>query len=273
MPLALFICIIAMFFINHHKAPQYSIMSFEEYEPIEHDVPYLFKLIKPNQCLFYFGSNHSHNPENEQYSKLEQAWSKFLQLTKGQNCVVIIEGDLRPEHQTEIEAIIKDGETGFISFLAHQHNIVCISPEPDDTYLETQLRKSFSPDYIYYMRFTDIWHQFNELRKNDPTLDLVKYIHKFDDFLGRKNLDQFEKIHEQLFHTTFDVYNDNFLNKLIDSTKPTAITPVHRQNNILRDEYIVHEIHNLIKQGKNIFIVYGAAHAVMQEPAIIKIWN
>jgi hypothetical protein len=123
------------------------------------------------------------------------------------------------------------------------------------------------------MRFTGIWHQFNELRKNDPSLDLAKYVHKFDGFLGHLNLEQFEKIHEQLFHKKFDVYDDNFLSKVIDPTKLTAITPVHRQNNMLRYEYIIHEIHNLIKQGKNIFIVYVAAHAVMQEPAIAKIWN
>lgn len=41
----------------------------------------------------------------------------------------------------------------------------------------------------------------------------------------------------------------------------------------MRDEAIVACIADLIAQGKNIFIAYGATHAVMQRAALESIWQ
>ena len=40
-----------------------------------------------------------------------------------------------------------------------------------------------------------------------------------------------------------------------------------------RDEAIVDRVGELIAQGKNVFIAYGATHAVMQKAAIKSLWD
>ncbi len=271
--------IITYFYFNRHSSkPDHnqtsSLMSFETYQVTEHKVPYSFKLMKPNQSLFYFGSNHAHDPQDEQYPKLTELWHEFLQQTDGKNCIVIVEGGIRRMHPTQTQAIIKDGEAGYATFLAHQASIPCVSIEPNDQYLETQLRKTFSADEVYYMRFTDVWHQFNERKKNGLKRNLKTYLKQFNNFLGNKNLKQFEIIHQQLFQEPFDVDNETKIRDAINlKNNDHIIGKIHRQNNILRDKYIINQIQKLIMQGKNIFIIFGATHAVMQEPALTKIWN
>lgn len=268
--------IIAFFFFktNHHDTQIPSLMSFEAYQATEHEVPYSFKLIKPDQCLFYFGSNHAHDPQDEQYPKLTELWHEFLHQTDGKKCIVIVEGGIRPVHPTKTQAIIKDGEAGYATFLAHQASIPCMSADPDDQYLETELRKKFSAYEIYFMRFTDVWHQFNERRKNGLKTNLKKYLQKFNGFLGHKNLKYFQNLYQQLFDEPFDVNNQTKIRNIINLKDHNHIIgKIHRQNNILRDEYIINQIQTLIDQGKNVFIVFGATHAVMQEPALTKIWN
>lgn len=249
-------------------------MSFETFQATEHKIPYSFKLIKPDQCLFYFGSNHSHDPKNEQYPALTDLWNEFLQQTHGKNCIVLIEGGLRNIQKTQTQTIIKDGEAGYATFLAHQASIPCICADPDDAYLKTELLKQFNVDEINYMRFTDIWHQFNEVAKNDASLNFKKYLQKFHNFLGKKNLKYFQNLHQQFFHEPFDVNNETNIRDTINlKNSDHIIGKIHHQNNVLRDEFIINQIQKLIMQGKNIFIVFGATHAMMQEPAIKNIWN
>lgn len=51
-----------------------------------------FEIEKHNQILFYFGANHSRDPQNGQYSELKKYWDEFLRKTNGKNSIVLIEG-------------------------------------------------------------------------------------------------------------------------------------------------------------------------------------
>ncbi len=271
--------IIRYFWHSHNQSKPQStnavtIMSYEKYKALKHEVPYLFKLIKPQQCLFYFGANHSHDPENEQFLKLTEFWNEFLHQSSGKNCIVVLEGGTRPVHKTKDQAIIKDSEAGYATFLAQQASIPCISPEANDTFLETELLKKFNADDVYFMRFADIWHQFNEIKKNKSHQNFANYIKKFNAFLGYKNLDQFKKIYQHHFHTTFDIDDEEKIRSIINLENDTHIIgKIHQYNNVLRDKFIVNQIKKLIDEKKNIFIVFGATHCVMQEPALKSLWN
>jgi len=249
---------------------QHQIMSYQEYAKIDHDVPYVYRLTKGNQVLFYFGANHSCDPNNEQYPLLEKLWDEFLQLTKGQDAVVLIEGTLRNVQITKQEAITKGGgEGGLVTFLAHQAGIRRFCPEPDEQELNTELQKAFSADEISYRMFAQRCLQFNRYKAVDSDLDFERFYQGYSTRFDFSELSHMKSIHDKLFETPFDPNDEQFF---YNTTNPvddkTIINKVCRQASILRDQCIVDHIQQLIAQGKNIFIVYGSSHAVMQEQAI-----
>ena len=148
------------------------IMSYEEYATIKHGRPYMYTLLKQDQALFYFGANHSCDPENEQYQFFDYFWGEFLQCTNGENSVVLIEGSLRGLHENKHDAITKGGgEGGLLQFLAGQHKITAICPEPDELVVSERLLKTFTADEIDYLHFAQIGLMFHRYRKVNPDLE------------------------------------------------------------------------------------------------------
>jgi hypothetical protein len=247
-------------------------MSYEEYAKIKHGRPYMYTLLKSDQALFYFGANHSCNPENEQYQFFDYFWEEFLNCTQGKNCVVLIEGSLRGKHTTKYDAIVKGGgEGGLLQFYAEQHQISVICPEPDEQFLHEQLLQQYLPDQILYRDFSHICMQFHRYRKVNSNLEFESFYQKYDFPIS---LDGMKKIHTQIFGIEFDITDEKFFYNVsnpVDSR--TIINQVCRSASEIRDEAIVACIQNLIEQEKNIFIAYGATHAVMQKAAIKSLWD
>lgn len=267
----IFLCIVLNFFNIGLYDATHRVMSYQDYTKIKHDIPYVYRFANQNQILFYFGANHSCDPENKQYPLLQQEFSDFLEITKGKNCIVLVEGSLRGVAQTKHEAITEQGgEGGLITLLAHQANIACMCPEPQDEYLHTELLKTFSHDEILYRHFAQICLQFNRYKEGTHlSITFERFHNGYCKKFHFADLDTMKKIHATLFHTAFNPNDKQFF---YDITNPvddaTVINLICRQESILRDQYIVATISKLLAQDKNIFIVYGATHAVMQESAI-----
>ena len=248
------------------------IMSYDEYAIIKHGCPYVYTLSKPNHTLIYFGANHSCDPDNVQYPIFKKFWNQFIEQTHGQNCVVLIEGSLRGQHVNEHNAITQGGgEGGLLQFYAEQHQISTICPEPTKQLLHNQLSQQFSVQEIEYLYFSHIGMQFHRYRKVDPTMDFEQF---YQTYKRPASLDRMKEMHAQLFDTPFDVLDENFF---YNNSNPVGhknkINAVARANSRMRDEAIVQCIADLIKQGKNVFIAYGATHAVMQRAAIESLWE
>jgi hypothetical protein len=79
-----------------------------------------------------------------------------------------------------------------------------------------------------------------------------------------------EVIHCSLFDKAFSLQDKDFFYHITNpvSADYSIINTVCRKASILRDLHIIDYINKLIKNGKNIFIVYGGTHAIMQEPAM-----
>jgi hypothetical protein len=248
------------------------IMSYEKYATIKHGCPYVYTLSKPNQTLLYFGANHSCDPDNVQYSIFKKFWNQFIEQTHGKNCVVLIEGSLRGDHAMEYDAIVKGGgEGGLLQFYADQSNIPAICPEPTQQFLYDQLSQQFSAQEIEYLYFSHIGMQFHRCCKVDSTIEFEQF---YQTYKRPLSLDAMKEIHAQLFDTPFDACDEKFFyNNSNPIGHKNKINAVARANSRMRDEAIVQCIADLIKQGKNVFIAYGATHAVMQRAAIESLWD
>jgi hypothetical protein len=269
-------------FAKAHDHTQHAIMSYTEYAKKRHTSPYMFELSKENQHLFYCGASHSCDPNDKLYPALESFWESFLQKTQGTDCVVLVEGSLRNLHESTCttEAIRRaGGEGGFITFLAQQSNIPVACPEPNEHYVLQQLQEQFSQEQIAYMRLAQVTLSAIRSKKVNHSVSLEEYIESFcathqGFFSIPLTLEMFKNIHNQLFDAPLVLDDEKFFYQITNPVADTTIiNKVCRRASIIRDRHIVDYIRSLLQEGKNVFIVYGHTHAVMQEPAIKSFWR
>jgi hypothetical protein len=236
---------------------------------------YYFEIKKDNQSFFYFGANHSRDIHNSQYKKLKLYWKRFLEETKGENAVVLVEGGVRKIYKNEELAVKGDSEAGFITLLASKVGIPTFSPEPDPLDERDYILKKFSEDelnYYYFSRLANAWNMALE-----PKASFEEYIGRYSERKSKiKNwldfgfpLKEMKEIHKKIIKNNFDKNNKELFALLINPTKKeNPIRQVVIANSTYRNICVVQEVEKLWNKGKNIFIVYGGAHPILQEPAL-----
>jgi len=243
--------------------------------------PYCFEIEKDGQYLYYFGANHSRDIKDEQYQKLEEYWQSFKDKTKNHTKIVLVEGGVRKLWPDEKTAVIKDSEAGYITYLAAKDNIHIESPEPERDAERQFLLQKYSKDqiqYYYFVRIVPVWHR---LPKESQTLDefIKGYAKSLSNGARGEDWNEYDfsfenmkKIHYELFSTIFDENDKDFLRSLGNPTnEKTVINKVARDSSRFRDVYIVSKICDLWAEHKNIFVVFGLAHPIFQEPALRKL--
>ena len=113
------------FFLSVPSLAQ-DLMSYEQYQQIDHGEPYIYQIELNTWKLLYFGSRHSFDPQDQQMDTLAQ---KFKQFAPD---IVITEAF--PENfdfSLDMEEAIKNsGEFGLTWKLADEQNIPIQSMEP-----------------------------------------------------------------------------------------------------------------------------------------------
>lgn len=242
------------------------------------DGPYFYKITNGKQALFYIGANHSHDPKNYQYDKIRDYWNEFLKETDRKNSIVLVEGGKRriPEPEKDFgenDAIKEGGEADFIAYLAFKACIETESPEPDDEFMLKELNKTFSLGEILYYSFVRTADQWNRLP--EPRPDFWEYVEKYikhdKEAIGRPNFDTpkelFIGLHNK-HHSNcgFSEYDQECFHN--DSNPSIPENKVACASSFIRNMHITNEILRLWKEGKNIFVVYGSGHAIVQEKAL-----
>ena len=264
-----------------------SIMTAEEYSKIEHATPYIFELKAGEKELYYFGSPHTSDPSNPLFAEIEAAFNKAnpdIVFVEGMN----VSGDKtkfneRVKSATREEAIDRMGESGLTLKLGVEKGIDWESPEPTDEDLYNDLlAKGFSKDEIFAWDVFHILPQYNRQMKREG---FEKYVSGFiDRFKQTTNWDNFDysyeraiKLGEQIFGEAVDVENDQGALDRIDpipwdekKEKQTILNRIGEASSLFRDKKIVKDILEAFKTHKRVFVVYGASHAAMQEPALKK---
>lgn len=91
------------------------IMTWEKYNSVDKKVrrfPYVFEIEKGKQKLTYFGSQHSKDPKNPQFERIQEEFEDFCRDRNPKDCVVLVEGRARPYIEDRHEAILRGGEGG-----------------------------------------------------------------------------------------------------------------------------------------------------------------
>lgn len=257
------------------------LMSFEEYSIIlnKHERPYFYSIKSSDQFLYYFGSRHTNEPAHPQFEFLQKEWQDFLQKTKisKEKSIVIFEGNVNSNNLVALtpkEVIQKYGESGAIVFWANQEHIPYFRPEPTIEYEAEKLLKEFSKEeifYFYIIRGIVTWQRTIIRKEFDEYLKAN--IKRYQDVFNWSNFDfsfdTVKKMHKQIFGKEFDLNDKEYIAKIPSpSFKESRINEIARKSSTIRNIAILDCIEKYWMEGYNIFVVYGANHAVMQEQAI-----
>jgi len=250
-------------------------MSFEEYSKIKHETPYFYIVRSNEQILYYFGTQHSIDPNHPQFNLLKQKWNEFLNEAKAKKTLVLVERNIKDDKQNTLEeSISKYGESGAGMYFAFENSSEFKNPEPKIEEIVTFLLKNYSKEEIlYFYESIAINHwQKNKIQQNINEF-LSKNNEKYKKLLDWANLkisfDLLKEIHKKIFGQELDINDQSFFSQVTNPvTIKSRINELSRSQSIYRNEYILGQIEKYWSNSYNIFVVYGASHAVMQRPAI-----
>lgn len=266
-----------------------AVMTAEEYSQIEHDRPYVFEVEGDGKKVTYFAPGHSWDPENPVWADLKQ---KFEETNPD---IVLVEGfnDLPSRRQQVIEAaskyseaevIGKMAESGLALKLAVEKGIDFDSPEPSfKDEIKALGQEGLSREVIfgyYIFRMVPQWQQHQD--KDDfreyvqREIDSIKQNTDWEGF--DYSYENAERVAQQLWGEGIDLDDPEYYADKVDpipweekKNQQTEVNLAARASSRFRDQYIIGRLAEYLKTHDRVFIVYGASHAVMQEPAIRKL--
>lgn len=253
------------------------LMTYDVYIKGKTSVPYFFEIEKQGRLLYYFGSNHSFDPDNKQYHLLENYWEEFCRKTKSLNSLVLVEGGIRPVAENAKEAISKGSEANFITYLAAKKNYDRDTADTSRAVETQNLLTKYTKEQIQYYYFARVVYQWGNMLER-PNFD--EYINSFlygdEQESGWKDFDfsleNMKKIHKSLFTGNFNEKHFEFFGSIVNPLyNTTVVNSFSQDQGCERDVLIVKKILDSWNEGKNLFIVFGHTHAVMQEPALKKL--
>ena len=235
--------------------------------------PSMFEIENDKQLFFYFGANHSRNPADPQYPALREYWHRFLKETEGKDRIVLIEGSLRPVEKDEETAITNGGsEGGFITFLARKAGVPIACPDLSDEELIKLLPYQDKNEVLLYWFLS--W--LNNFQKHaEPKPDFEKSAKIWCERQKKKqmwkdidiSLPRLKELYKQILGKDFNE-KENPNNLVNPNLTDTKINKIARAQSDLRDYKIASEIERYWNEGKNIFVVFGQGHLIIQEPAL-----
>ncbi|KKR46018.1 MAG: hypothetical protein A3C63_00510 [Candidatus Zambryskibacteria bacterium RIFCSPHIGHO2_02_FULL_39_82] len=250
-------------------------MSYDEYSKIQHETPYFYIFRSGGRLTYYFGSNHSHDPNHPQFNLLRKKWNEFTSETRAVKTVVIVEAhEIAKLEATMEESIIKHGESGAGAYLAYEFESLLIFGEPHNDKIIAHLLRNFSKEEIL------LWHvcqaiKFWQQHKMGRSIQefLSNQTQKYRRLLNWPDLvisvELINTIYKKLFNRELNIDNEKTLSEITTPVSiQSRINELSRSQSIYRNEYVLGQIEKYWSEGYNIFVIYGAGHAVMQEPAI-----
>ena len=255
-------------------------MSYDKYSKIKHKTPYFYVYKSKNQLLYYFGSNHSHDPNHPQFNLLKEKWSEFISNTKKTKRAVIVEACEMSNKELTLEtSIIKRGEVGAGAYLSNKSESLLAFGEPKENEIINYLLKNFSKEEILLF-FESIAIEFWHNSKTNKSIEefLSNHTNKYRTLLGWPDLvisvDLINKIYKKIFGQELNIGDKKIFSQMTTpATIKSRINKLSRSQSRYRNEYILDQIEKYWNDRYNIFIVYGAGHAVMQEQAIKSLVN
>lgn len=252
-------------------------------EEEEKDLEFHYEIQEGDKVIHYFGAFHRNDPAHPMFKQIQDEMDKF------KPDMVYVEGVRALKNQTPeklqkikeepLENFIKDGEPWFTAKLAIDRDILVEMPEPDfEDEIEYIKTKGFEMKDIFDFYMFRQLHQYQRHLRNSPSFGMdhfERYIQPY--FVRLREVSGWgADIHSEFesdFLKTMDLGNMKYYELQVDPIPwkgkiETSLNEIARQSSLFRDRYIVERIAVGLQNHNRLFIVYGSAHAVKQEPAL-----
>lgn len=285
------------------------IMKFSEYGKLEHETPYRFHLEKGGQELDYHGVAHTMDPESPILEDVRSKFEAFATRHSPDDSVIVIEGGLRSLEFVKDEGeAAKLGEPGFLQYLAEQAGYRVISPEAsEDAQAHAMKDAGFGADEIAaWSLLRDITFAVETIGHEPSSQEMAGWYFSAAEASGADwvselpSKDQLRSLYikepaealkviedmgavvlqrlKQVFKSSTGVdFDFSLAEKYDDPADFSGVDSVFNRlaaiSSETRDQEIVRAIGHEIENGQSVFVVYGASHAVMQEPAFRKLFE
>lgn len=249
---------------------------------------------KSGQEIYFFGSRHSNDPADPMFIEIKKAFDVIhpdIVLVEGCESINLIKARVieMGKKETDVQGLIRrGGESHYTLKLAIDVGVNFESPEPDMrdeiAYLE---EKGFERDAIFAFY---VFRQLQQYTREKPSQDSSKAQKSvsqdieplFRELRSATKWDGFDYSieHAQILGRKFwkhelDLINPNVPIQFVDPIpwpdtpdQYTKVNEVAAISSMFRDRHIVGRVAEHLKDHKKIFVVYGSAHAVVEEPAL-----
>ncbi len=268
------------------------IMTAEEYAQLEdHGRPYRYELKAGEKEIVYLGFGHSSDPKNPAFQILKndiETLHPDLVMIEGFEAINSMSAEelkkLAEYYKTEEEFISSHGENTYAAKLAIDRGIQILSPEPStEEEINYVLKQGISKETIFVQEMSTILHQYNRIQDR-PELEvyLQPYMNRmkaeFDWPEVEFTFENLKKLYPKYTGKEFDLKDDKSLKRASDpipweGQEYNDLNRAAMYSSQCRDRYMVRKIQEALKTHNKIFIVFGASHAVMQEPALRKLMD
>lgn len=266
------------------------LMSYAEYAKVKHPQLYEYRLVAGDEIVDFLGVKHTNDPQDPIFQHIKD------KLDNQKPDLIIVEGmpsinsqsrkDLQKRMPTlpDAELIQRYGEAFYTAKLAIDRGIKVVSPEPSDELAVQYIEQQGIPrDAIFAQRVSALIAQYDrtQLKSNieayvAPYLLEMSKQFKWDDY--DFSLERFKVIHQEIFGVPYQPENLSFY-KIASDPVPWEGKPYGLTNKAsaawgeYRDRYMVEQLQKYLNEFKKLFIVYGSAHALIQESALRKMMS
>src|SRR6056297_3318798 len=260
------------------------VLTPEQYARVKHSTPYLYTLGEGDAALCFVGSQHSTDPTHEQFAAITGAFARHrpdLVIVEGMQNLSSSESTDRFIDQLDYNsAISRGGESVFAIKQALDRGVSWQCPEPtDQALMRPLLLELYTPDQLvawYTLRILGQYHRRKE------TMPFVGYVSPFLTYLAHAtgwsteqcSLERGLATASTVLGHTPNLYNRERAEEYTDPIpwpqrweQQTLFNEITRAAVQYRDRTIVKRVAAAVAAGRRPLVVYGAGHAVMQEPA------
>jgi hypothetical protein len=246
---------------------------------VERQRSYVFEVTKGSKYLSYFGSDHTTEIGDPLFPKIQKAFEDARPQ------LVLVEGmESINDSKEEVDEIARNislresmefGESSYVLKLAIDSGVEFESPEPNFS-LEIQmlLDKGYTKKDIFtFYAYRDIY-QYQRDHKDRHMEALREFLAPILQKLrvsSKASQEEITSFTNELF-SDIDLNSDKYAKEsdpIPWPEHPQVVTnDISRASNDFRDRHIVERIAEALKNYDRVFVIYGATHAVKQEPAI-----
>lgn len=258
-----------------------SMADLAEHPFYQHEQPtYTFILEKGNKKLVYIGVPHSNKPEHPLFAEIQDKFNELqpnMVLFEGRRYVNAEKEKYANHYKSEtLEETKNEGEPTFVLKLAVDAGIDFESPEPSfQKEINHLIERGFSQKDIYTYYMYRVIYQYQRSESSLSVSGCREYLQKYMERFrsdSQWNVDLLIALETDMFAEIGTGDNGRF-KRMIDpivrqGKEYTAVNKISAESGLYRDIYIFERITEGLKKYNKVLIVYGSAHAVVQEPAL-----